>query len=301
MTIDSERCQDDHVNGRLLEIGRFPVKSMQGEAPPETTVQANGLAGDRAYALVDETTGKVASAKHPRLWAGLLAFQAGYLDGAAPGRTLRIRLPDGTVVRSDDPGVNERLSQAIGRQVRLTGAPAPDATYENEWPDVEGLAPQELIDDTQTSVTDDGRPVSTVPVGFLAPGTFQDVAPVTLLTTASLRAAARLHPAGDWDPRRFRPNLLLDVEGDDFAENDWNGRRLTVGEVVLEVTFPTPRCVMITLAQEELPTDREVLRTLARHNRVDIENAGRFTCLGAYATVVEAGPVAVGDPVRLQS
>jgi uncharacterized protein YcbX len=288
------------VNGRLLEIGRFPVKSMQGEAPPETTVEANGLAGDRAYALVDETTGKVASAKHPRLWAGLLAFRASYIDGAAAGGPIGIRLPDGTVVRNDGPHVHERLSQAIGRQVRLTGAPAPDAAYEDEWPDVEGLAPQELIDDTQTSVTDDGRPVSTMPVGLMAPGTFQDVAPVTLLTTASLRAATRLHPAGDWDPRRFRPNFLIDVEGDDFAENDWNGRRLTVGEVVLEVTFPIPRCVMTTLAQEELPADREVLRTLARHNRVEMEGVGRFTCLGAYATVVEAGHVAVGDSVALQ-
>lgn len=288
------------MSGRLLEIGRFPVKSMRGEAPQEMVVEANGLAGDRAYALVDEASGKVASAKHPRLWAGLLSLRAGYVDRAAPGEALGIDLPDGTVVRSDDPGVHERLSQVIGRQVHLTAAPSVEAAYDYVWPDIEGLAPQEVIDTTQTSVTDDARPVSTMAVGLLAPGTFQDVAPVTLLTTASLRAAAHLHPAGDWDVRRFRPNFLIDVEGDRFVENDWSGCRLTIGEVVLEVSFPTPRCVMTTLAQEELPVDREVLRTLARHNRVDIEGTGRFTCFGAYANVVEPGRIAVGDPVRIQ-
>jgi uncharacterized protein YcbX len=148
-------------------------------------------------------------------------------------------------------------------------------------------------------VADDGRPISTLPVGLLAPGTFQDVAPVTLLTTASLRTAAEVHPAGTWDPRRFRPNLLIAIDGDGFVENDWTGWRLNIGEIVLAVISPTPRCVMTTLPQEDLPADRGVLQALARHNRVEIEGAGRFTCLGAYASVVKGGRVAIGDPVHL--
>jgi uncharacterized protein YcbX len=134
---------------------------------------------------------------------------------------------------------------------------------------------------------------------MMAPGTFQDVAPITILTTASLRAAARLTPSSDWDPRRFRANLLLEVTGDEFVENEWAGRRLTVGSAELEVMAPTPRCVMTTLAQEELPAHRAVLKTVAAHNRVDVSGFGRFACLGAYASVVRPGTVGVGDVCAL--
>jgi uncharacterized protein YcbX len=168
------------------------------------------------------------------------------------------------------------------------------------WPDIDGLAPQELIDATRTATSDDGEPVSTLPLGLMAPGTFQDVAPLTLLTTASLKAGQRLHPSASWDPRRFRPNLLVDVADEGFVENEWVGRRLQIGDVVLEVAAPTPRCVMITLPQEELPADRAVLTTLARHNRVPLPEAGRFTCLGAYASVRHPGFVAIGDRVFLR-
>jgi hypothetical protein len=113
-----------------------------------------------------------------------------------------------------------------------------------------------------------------------------------------LRAAAALHP-GDWDPRRFRANLLIDVAGDGFLENEWNGRRLAAGGVTLEVSVPSPRCVMTTLAQGDLPPDRGILQTLAKHNRRDVAGMGLFACFGAYASVVHGGAVEVGDEVRL--
>jgi hypothetical protein len=173
------------------------------------------------------------------------------------------------------------------------------AAYDDVWPDVEGLAPQAFIDATKSAVTEAGQAVSTLQVGLLAPGTFQDLAPLTLMTTSSLRAAASLQPASRWDPHRFRSNLLVETDGDGFLENDWVGRRLALGEIVLEVIGPTPRCVMTTLAQRDLPTDHEILRTLARHNRIDFKGAGRFACLGVYASVVQPGRVAVGDRIQL--
>lgn len=136
-------------------------------------------------------------------------------------------------------------------------------------------------------------------MGVLAPGTFQDVAPVTILTTASLRAGLRLHPEGRWDPRRFRANILLDVDGEDFIENAWMGRTLRIGAVELSVTAPTPRCVMTTLAQSDLPADRRILRTLARANRAELPGVGPFTCLGAYASVTVPGRIEVGAPVEI--
>jgi uncharacterized protein YcbX len=279
--------------GRVIELRRFPLKSMQGDTPPVVDVGPQGIPGDRAWALLDVGTGRVASAKNPRLWAGLLALHAAEEGIGGP---LRITFPDGSSVGSDEPGVDGRLSAAVGRPVRLLASPPADATYLDEWPDIEGLAPAEFIESTAVGRGEGGTMVSALPVGMLAPGTFQDVSALTLLTTASLRAAAAAHPTGDWDPRRFRANLLVDVDGDSFAENDWTGRRLTVGTTVIEVVGPTPRCVMTTLAQDGLPADREVLRTLARHNRQDLLGA-RWTCLGAYASVVEGGRIAVGDAV----
>jgi len=177
--------------------------------------------------------------------------------------------------------------------------PSAGAVYDEVWPDIEGLAPADFLATLQSGETSDGETVSANAVGMLAPGTFQDVAPVTVLTTASLRAAQQHHPEGDWDPRRFRMTVLLDTDGDSFVENEWVGCTLTIGAVRLSVFAPTPRCVMTTLAQPGLGVDREVLRTIARHNRAEFAGVGVFACLGAYANVELAGTIRVGDDARV--
>jgi uncharacterized protein len=284
--------------GTVKSLSRFPVKSMLGEHPVAADIGDTGVIGDRAWGLVDTGTGKVASAKHPRVWAALLGLRATYADGRAEG-AISIELPDGTSLSSDDEDVDARLSAAIGRDVHLTAEVPSAAAYDEEWPDVEGLAPSEFIAGTSSARSVTGRDISTLPVGMLAPGTFQDVAPLTLMTTASLRTAQALHPDGDWDDRRFRSTVLIDADGDGFVEQDWVGRTLRIGAVELSVTAPTPRCVMVTLAQQDLLGDAEVLRTLARHNRVDVMGGGLFACLGVYASVARGGRIAVGNPVEL--
>jgi uncharacterized protein YcbX len=119
---------------------------------------------------------------------------------------------------------------------------------------------------------------------------FVDDEAVHLLTTASLAAMRALRP-GDWDARRFRPNVLVEVDGAERAEHGWVGRRLSLGAVSVEVLQPTVRCAMTGMAQPALPGDPEVLRTLAA--RTDAE-------LGVYARVLVAGEVRVGDPVALR-
>jgi uncharacterized protein YcbX len=285
---------------RLVEIRRCPVKSMQGEMPREAALDVTGVIGDRVYALVDTETGALASAKDPRRWAGLLGFSAEFAGEPGPGRPVTITLPAGERVSSTDADVDARLSAAAGRAVSLSGTPSAGAAYDEVWPDIEGLAPAEFVTSLGSGQTSDGERVSSNPIAMLAPGTFQDVAPVTVLTTASLRAARRLHPEGDWDPRRFRMTMLVETDGDGFVENDWIGRILTVGGVRLSVFAPTPRCVMTTLAQPGLPGDREVLKTVARHNRAEFPGVGMFACLGVYAAVESAGTVRAGDDVALE-
>lgn len=119
-----------------------------------------------------------------------------------------------------------------------------------------------------------------------------DDSPVHLLTTASLAWLARELPDVAADERRFRPNLLLAVDGAEPVEQDWVGRRLYVGsELVLEITAPTPRCGMVSLAQDELPRDARVLRHI-RH-QADL-------MFGVYAAVVKPGMVRVGDSVTFE-
>ena len=57
--------------GTIRALWRFPVKSMRGETPEAVEVSEGGIVGDRAYAIRDKETGKVASAKHPKLWPNL--------------------------------------------------------------------------------------------------------------------------------------------------------------------------------------------------------------------------------------
>lgn len=279
----------------VAEISRCPVKSMLGEQLAIADLTETGVAGDRAWALVDTETGKIASAKHPRLWAGLLSLRATYPGDAL--REVRIESGDGRIRSSDDPDIDASLSALVGRDVRLESGPESGATYEELWPAIDGMAPASFLNDTRSGTSRDGEDISALPIGMLAPGTYQDVAPITLMTTASLRAAAALYPSGTWDARRFRSSILLDHPGDEFAEQDWVGRTLRIGTAVLTVFAPTPRCVMITLDQQDLPTDVGLLRTLAKHNRLDVSGLGHFACLGAYATVSQPGKIRIGDTV----
>ena len=100
--------------GSIVSLRRYPVKSMMGEELSAAQVTKGGLLGDRAYALIDISDGKVASAKNPRKWPQLFDFRAALADAPATGVKLPpvcITLPDGTIVHSDQPGHSTRSSR----------------------------------------------------------------------------------------------------------------------------------------------------------------------------------------------
>jgi uncharacterized protein YcbX len=120
------------------------------------------------------------------------------------------------------------------------------------------------------------------------------------VATSSLAYLQRLLPDSRIDTARFRPGLVIDTSAtagatDAFVENDWTQRDARLGDARIRLTDASPRCVMTTLAQHDLPRDRAVLQTLARHNRIETEGLGAFACLGIYAEVVETGTVREGD------
>jgi uncharacterized protein YcbX len=252
---------------------------MMGEELNSSYVTERGLLGDRAYALVDQETGKVASAKDPRKWGKLFDFRAAFAQqplGIEQIPPVRIAIPDGTLI-SNDQDIDHILSIVLGRRVRLMRPSLEKPGLEEYWPDIEGLAHRE-------KVTDEAMP----------PQTFFDSAVVHLLTTSTIDRLRELYPEGRFEVRRFRPNIVVEsAAGEkDFIENSWVGKNLTIGEEVrLRIIRPCARCVMTTLPQGDLPRDLGILRTAAKHNQVNV---------GVYASVHQSGIIRRGDIVRLE-
>lgn len=283
---------------QIRSLHRFPVKSMQGEEVESLALLPGGALGDRAYAVVDAEDGTVASAKYPRKWGALLGCSAAFLgdptpDGPPP--PVAVTLPDGRVLESGE-ALDAALSDLLGRRVVLSADPVAGAEFEEQWPQIEGLAPQRFIDDT-TVEHSDGEAVSRIATAGLTPSdSFLDLGVLHLMTTSTLAALSAAAPESVFDLRRYRPNLLLDTGTEPgFVEDEWVGRTLAAADARITVTMPTMRCVMTTLAQPGVPEDRNTLRTIARTNRRAIPGLGTWACAGAYADVDAAGTVRVGE------
>ena len=247
----------------LVGVWRYPVKSLQGEPLDEARLEADGLLGDRRWGIRDQRTGRILTARRrPELLTAVGAY-----DGDLPV----ITLPDGRTAVGPGRGTDDLLSDWLGSPVSLVASADSNAGRAEYFADA--------TDDTSRAIE------WTMPVGR-----YVDAAPVLLLTTASLRAAAALHPNGEWDPRRFRPNLLVDLDGEGWVEDQWVDQPLRVGTAGLLPTQPCVRCTMVTRPQPGLGADVEVFRTLARHH------SGLF---GVWSDVIAPGDVRVGDRAAL--
>jgi uncharacterized protein YcbX len=243
---------------KLAGLWRYPVKSLQGERLESAVVAQDGLLGDRLWGLRDEITGRILTARRR---PELLSAAASYVQDLPV-----ITLPDGRVASGPGPGTDRLLSQWLGTPVSLVSSRGPGGGRAEYFADA----------------TDD----SSEAIEWTMPdGRYVDSAPILVLTTASLRTAAALHPEGVWDPRRFRPNLLIEVDAGTWLEDQWAGQQLRMANVTLLPRQPCIRCTMVTRAQPGLDADVEVFRTLARHHR------GHF---GMWSDVLEAGSVTIG-------
>jgi uncharacterized protein len=268
------------VVGAIASLWRYPVKSMLGEEIEVSNVTARGLAGDRAYALMDTQSGKVASAKNPKKWAKLLDFQASLTAIPEDYESLpsvKVSLPNGDTITSEAPEVNKVLSAALGREVELLSCPPEAPTLEQYWPSVEGTAHQDAV--TQL---------------LMPTGTFFDSCSIHAMTTATLARLQELYPEGQFERGRFRPNFIIEPTSDEiaFLEDEWVGGTLAIGETVrLSIDTACPRCVVTTLAQSGLPEDLNILRTTAHYNNV---------IAGIRMSVLQGGTIRRNDPVWLE-
>ncbi|MGW3495253.1 MOSC domain-containing protein [Streptomyces sp. NPDC001020] len=280
------------AQGTVTALHRYPVKSMLGEALVSVAVTRSGLFGDRTLAVLDEQ-GAIGSAKHPRKWGALLGCRSRLADDG----TIEVELPDGAICAVGDPELDARLSKLLGRPVLVSADASAHHTLERAVPEYEGgvpdaVRPTAFVDGTGEQIT----------VGKVAAGTFFDYGKVHLVTTSSLARLRAVYPAGDFDPRRFRPNLVVDTaDAPDFVEDTWQDARLRVGEALFRVLVPTPRCVVPTLGHDELKADPGIMRTIAREHRTPVFDLGRLACLGVYLDVLEPGTVRLGDPVAREA
>lgn len=249
---------------KVRGLWRHPVKSMLGEALDEAEFNEGGIAGDRVWGVKDLSTDLILTARRePRL----LHAAARLTVGGEP----HITLPDGTAVVGVGPDTDAALTDWLGKPVALVSA-ADEPPREAE---------------VFSDATDDSSPTAT---WTMPPGRFVDLFPLLVLTTASLRAGASAYPGGVWDVRRFRPNVLLDVDGDDWVEDAWVGSRLTIGPVEIEPTSAAFRCTIVTRPQPGLERDLDIFKTLNK-----VHNA----CIGVWAMVKQGGTVAVAAPAAV--
>jgi hypothetical protein len=262
----------------VTDLWRFPVKSMRGERIDALTLTSRGVAGDRAFAILDRETEKLATASNVRHFPGLLACQATVVQSTEESPVVRIDLPDGTSVRSDSVEVDKVLSAFFGRAVSLvrSGPPSWAANQTAFFADT-GVVPSSGV------------------------GTLVDLYPVSMVTAASLAQFAALAPESRFDRRRFRMNIILATGERGFPENTWVGRSVGfTSSARLHVALPDPRCAMTTLPQDDLPADAGVLRAIATHNSLPIGTRESLPCAGVYAEVSEPGMIRIGDRVTIE-
>ena len=237
-----------------------PVKGMRLVEVDAVDLGTAGPAGDRAF-HVRGADGKIAlTTRHPKLVQIVPAWDP-------DSGVLRLRFPDGAVV-----GAPVEHGAAVTTAF-YDGRPVPGRVVEGPF----AAAISEHI----------GRPVDLVARDGDEVGA--DDFPVTLMSRASLGALGAALGDDEVDGRRFRMTITVD-EVEAWAEHAWAGREVRVGDAVLRVAEPTPRCVVTTRDPESGRRDAPVLKALA-----DLRGKDDVT-FGVWCDVVAPGRVRVGDP-----
>ena len=248
----------------IVELWRYPVKSMQGERVQSVALDASGFAADRRFGVVTPEGFVLSGKSEPRILGASASVRA---DGE-----IEIELPEGVRTASDAPDVDALLSAWLDRPLRLHRALDDEQFTIHHHTDPE--------DETKT------KDFSTPPGAY-----YDSRSTVHLLSRSSLRAASAAYAEGQWDVRRFRPNIVVS-SGDDeagFVEEAWVGGTVTLGAVPALVRKRTERCVITTRAQPGLDRDLQIYRSLKKSNHAN---------LGIYLVPQAAGTIAVGEIVR---
>jgi len=242
----------ESILGRVAGIWRYPIMGMQGEILDVGEVSKQGVVGDHVYVVRDGWTGNILGPKN-----------YGYSWGETSA------LPNLIEFKA------ELVSGAEAKdQLRITFADGEERTGKAD----------ELSRPLSGALS---RKVELVKYPKVAESRALSGRALHLLTTSSLEAMEGFYPSGEFDFRRFRPNIFLESGfGEGFVEESWVGLELAVGAVRLKVEKPNVRCVVTTLRQGSLKEDPEILNSIEKYN-------GKR--LGVMCSVAGPGMVRVGD------
>lgn len=250
----------------LARLSVTPVKALRLSHPSEADLTAAGIPADRRFYLIDEEDHLFDASDH----GGLLQIVAEYDPGT---EQLRLTFPDGSAVE----GAADRLDRTVTTD--FFGRAVTGRVVDDGFADAISLAL--------------GRSVRLVRVERDGDG--QDVHPLTIVSSASVRDIGSRGDRSDLDARRFRMNL--EVGGcDPYEEDSWDGGLVRIGEATIRVRGQIPRCIVTTLGPDTGEKDFTTLNLIARH-RERIGGRGGLP-FGMYAEVVEPGRVRIGDPVE---
>ena len=249
---------------RIGELWRYPIKSLLGERLATLRLVTDGVEGDRMWGIQDLSDGRILTGRRePRL-----LFASSRL--AAPDLPI-ITLPDGQELAGLGPSSDAALSAWLGKRVTLIAALGRDAARAEYFADA--------TDDSSQAIE-----------WALPKDRFVDLSPVLVLTTAGLRSGVKAYPAGSWDVRRFRPNILIELDGEGWLEDAWEEHQLNIGPVQLIPRQQCTRCTMVNRAQPGLEKDVNIYKTLYRTHR------GKA---GMWTRVMQTGSISEGDVVEI--
>ncbi|RUX08334.1 MAG: MOSC domain-containing protein [Mesorhizobium sp.] len=240
--------------GCVAELWRYPASSLAGERLEAIAVGTDSIEGDRMFGLVDTSDNEIARPDRDAKWHKVPRIRA----RLSHDRVLEIAVPGGDWLSAPGPECDRAVSNYLGfaASIRPFGRENAPPAY----------------------------------AGPLTQARYKK-APIHLLTTASLARLKALHPDGAADPRRFRPNIVVDMAPVDgsFPETEWIGRKLAIGDLVLTISEPCRRCGFTIITQDGFDNDPGILRNLVRYNAHN---------LGVYCTVDQPGRVDIGAPMR---
>lgn len=283
--------------GLVKELWRYPVKSMEGELLQEAQIEKIGMVGDRSWAIRDEVANEISGV---RKLPSLLSCSARFQEQPLHGQTgtdvphVVVQLPDGTSFLTRDDQGNNILSGYLKKKVSLQPLQPKSNKKFYRLSTLNGEQAMKKQFDARGGMPSLGSLSwsKMLELGsYVTPrGSFYDVYPLHIVTSNSIGMLKSLEPEGDFQSRRFRPNIYIESaqKNHNLDEFEWVGGKLFIGDTIIKCESRTVRCSMPAQPQPGLKKDSKVLRALEKHTERH---------LGINASVMRPGSIRDGDLV----